>query len=148
MKQIRLFWMLFIVVLSACTPFSNSELTHNREKWLLTDIHHYRFQVIVSCFCSFVHQMPLEVEVQDGQVVSMTYKDGTAVPAQERSAFAKVETIDALFDYSSRVMQQADRVDIQYDPIYSYPASVSIDFMKNAMDDEMDLRVQSFELLP
>lgn len=147
MKRILVYVTLFTLIFSACTPLTDSEFNRNYEKWQMANISHYRFSLGVSCFCAFTQKMPLSIEVKDGQVVSMTYNDGSAVPDSEREFFARYETINALFDYTKGAMADADEIHIQYDSTYGFPSSVQIDFIKNAMDDELSLYVQSFERL-
>ncbi len=147
MKRILVYAALFTLVLSACAPLTNSEFNRNLEKWQMANVNHYRFSLAVSCFCAFMQKMPLSIEVKDGQVVSMIYNDGSAVPDNEREFFAQYETINALFDYTKGAMRDADEIHIQYDSTYGFPSSVQIDFIKNAVDDELSLNVQGFEPL-
>ncbi|MGZ9226938.1 MAG: DUF6174 domain-containing protein, partial [Anaerolineales bacterium] len=72
----KLLLLVLAVVLSACSTVANagepkSEVEIAREKWQAANISHYRFNVHISCFCVFTENMPLIVEVQDGEVVSM-----------------------------------------------------------------------------
>jgi uncharacterized protein DUF6174 len=138
---------LLAVLVAACSPLANSELARNRETWQVANVRDYRFELSVVCFCGFTQKMPLAIEVRGGQVVSMTYNDGTPVEEQERALFQRYETIDALFDYTAGAMSDADEIHVGYDPTYGYPASLQIDFIKNAADDELSLLVQGFEPL-
>lgn len=147
MKKLLVSAILFVILLSACSPPANLELTRNQEKWQMANISHYRFRLAVSCFCPFSQRMPLAIEVENGRVVSMVYSDGTPVPDNEREFFAQYETINALFGYTKDSIAKADEIQIQYDGAYGFPSGVQIDFIKNAIDDELSLYVQSFEPL-
>jgi len=147
-KKIWIFLALVSLVFSACSPLAGSELARNRDKWRAAGIDHYRFDLSVLCFCPFSAQMPLSVEVMGGKVVSMAYNDGTPVPESERSAFSAYATIDALFAYTEDAVRQADEIQITYDPIYGFPSQAQIDFVKNAVDDELALGVENFQALP
>ena len=114
----------------------------------MAEVGHYRYSVSVGCFCAFTQKMPLTIEVQDGQVLSMVYKDGSPVPDADRAIFARYQTVEALFDFTGESIGNADEIQVEYDPTYGFPAKVQIDFMKNAMDDELSLSVSSFERLP
>ncbi len=92
--------------------------------------------------------MPLAVEVKDGHVVSMSYKDGSPVSSQDQQIFANYQTIDALFDFTSQSIHKADDIKVQYDPTYGFPSGVQIDFSRNAADDELSLSVSDFRPLP
>ena len=77
MKKIIL--LLLALMLTACSFGAPSELDKNRQTWQDAGITHYRFSLHIGCFCAFRDQMPLTVEVQNGEIVSMTYADGTLV---------------------------------------------------------------------
>lgn len=148
MKRFGICLVLLAIAISACSPLAGSELARNRDKWLAAGITHYRFHVSVLCFCPFSQQMPLNIEVLNGRVVSMTYRDGTTVPEGERANFSAYATIDELFASTGDALQRADQIDVKYDPVYGFPAQVQIDFIKNAVDDEMALSASGFEVLP
>ena len=93
--------------------------------------------------------MPLTVEVQNGQVVSMSYADGTPVSADDQTnmGFNQYATIGNLFNYTAQRMKDAEEVNVTYDATYGYPTEVSIDGSKQIADDELYLSVSGFEKL-
>ncbi len=149
MKKSILILLAFILV--ACSA-GGSELSRNQQTWDKANISHYRFELTLSCFCAFNEQMPLTVEVQDGKVVSMAYADGQAVAADDplREYFGKLATIDGLFAELETAMASADAGDIivKYDPSLGFPTEASIDYIKEAVDDELYVTVAGFEVLP
>ena len=148
MKRIILF--LFALILTACST-GGSELSLNQDKWQDADINHYRFELTVGCFCPFRSQMPLTVEVQDGEIVSMIDVNGETVSATDpMSEFILMyATIDRLFsELESDSVREADKLTVTYDSTYGYPAEINIDFIERAMDDELYLSVSAFEPLP
>ncbi len=147
MKKRLLCLALSVIVVSACSPLTGSELAKNRERWQLANISRYRFSLSVACFCAFSQRMPLTLEVAEDQIVSMTYNDGTPVPEDERKIFEPYATINALFTFTENAISQADEIHIQYDPVYGFPSEVQIDYIKNAVDDELALSVRGFEPL-
>ncbi len=148
MKKMVLAVALAGYVLASCSMVARSELARAHDRWRAANIAHYRYSLNVACFCAFTQRMPLTIEVRDGQVLSMYYKDGSLVPDADRQTFARYQTIDALFDFTSESLGKADEMHVQYDPSYGFPAKVQIDFIKNAMDDELSLFVPSLERLP
>jgi hypothetical protein len=148
MKKIWISLVLLALALSACSARAGSELARNRDKWQAAGIGHYRFSLSVLCFCPFSAQMPLSVEVLNGRVVSMTYNDGTPVPEGEQANFSAYSTMDALITYTEDALRRADEIHITYDPLYGFPSQVQIDFIKNAVDDELALRAENFQALP
>ena len=148
MKRTLLVPALVAIVLAACSPFARPELSRARERWQAAHVNHYRYKLNVGCFCGFTEKMPLTIEVKEGQLVSMSYQDGSPVSAQDAPMFAQYETIDALFDFTEESMARADEMKAEYDATYGFPSEVQIDFIKNAADDELTLSVSDFEPLP
>lgn len=142
---------LFLAVLvSACSASQpKSELEQAQEKWQEAGISHYRFHLNIGCFCVFSQDMPLLIEVQDGEVVSMAYQSGKAIETTNMELFQHYNTIDRIFaELEKDLGGEADKVTVTYDETYGYPSQVSIDFIEQAVDDELGLTVTNFEELP
>ena len=75
----KLLFIFMALALAACSMGSQSEIERNQQKWQNANISHYRFNVFVGCFCVFSQDMPLVIEVQNGQVISMQYQTGKAI---------------------------------------------------------------------
>jgi len=146
----RKFIYIFIALaLAACSMGNPSELERNQQKWQDSGISHYRFSLFIGCFCVFSQDMPLNIEVQDGKVVSMEYQSGKAIEEGHRELFRRYETIDQIFsELEKDINGEADDVVVAYESKYGYPAQVNIDFVKNATDDEVTLNISAFEKLP
>jgi hypothetical protein len=149
MKKIIL--LLLACILGACsfggTP---SELDANRQTWQDSGITHYRFSLHIGCFCVFRDQMPITVEVQNGEVVSMTLPDGTLVAETDPSyeTFSKHATIERLFaELEAGLAGEAEEVTVIYDPAHGFPSEIYFDYIKAAADDELSLSVSNFEAL-
>jgi len=154
MKKLTLLIAVLALALSACasaTASANqnqSELDQNWEKWRDANISHYRYNVAISCFCIFSQDMPLIIEVQDGQVVSMEYTSGNEIDAANREYFARFETIDRIFEQLQKdIGGEADEVVVSYNTPYGFPEEVKIDYVLEATDDEIWLTVSDFEPL-
>jgi hypothetical protein len=138
------------VVLAACSA-GGSEFSRNQEKWQDANITHYRMQLNISCFCAFRDQMPLTVEVRDGQIVSMAAVDGALVLDTDPNYefFAPHATIDLLFaELDSALNGGADSVTVTYDATYGFPTEIAIDFSQQTADEEMYYTISGFEALP
>lgn len=137
------------LILAAC---SAGGVPSDRQKWEDANISNYRFQLTLSCFCPYRDQMPLTIEVQDGEVVSMTYPDGQAVTSDnlDYEFFLQYATMDNLFAKieAAQADPEAGEVTVTYDPTYGYPVEASIDYIELAIDDEMYVSVSGFEQLP
>lgn len=145
MKKIIL--VLLALILAACSA-GGSELSRNQSKWQDADIAHYRFQLGVGCFCPVGDIMPLTVEVQDGEIVSIADVNGNDYPSTEPMSefILKYATIDRIFsELGSEPVREADKLTVSYDPTYGFPVEVAIDYIELAADDELYLSVSGFE---
>jgi hypothetical protein len=141
------------IVLTACAAAavsgSQTEIGQNREKWENANISHYRYHLSISCFCVFVENMPLIIEVQDGKMVSMEFHNGTEIDPSLLELFNKYTTIDQIFaELEAGLNGAADEVTVKYDPTYGFPTEATIDMVKEATDDELYLTISNFEKLP
>jgi len=147
MKKLILITLVFI--LAACSA-GGSELSRNKQTWEGANIFHYRFELSITCFCAFRDQMPLTVEVQNGEIISMVATDGSAIAIDNDlyATFAQHATVERLFsDVESAVKDGADTVTVTYDSMYGFPADVQIDYSQNIADEELYLNASNFEAL-
>ena len=150
----KLLLVLMTLVLAACTAVGNamgdqSEIEQNKEKWQDANISHYRYNLHISCFCVFVENMPLVIEVQDGEVVSMEYHNGNEIDPSLLELFDKYATIDRLFaEIEAGLNGAADKMTVEYDATYGFPTKADFDFEEMAIDDELYLSISDFEALP
>jgi hypothetical protein len=128
---------------------ASSDFDRAREKWQEADASHYRYNLNLSCFCAFNENMPLVIEVQDGDVVSMEYQNGNEIEEVNLEQFQKYDTIDDIFAELEKALNgEADKVTVSYDETYGFPTQIDIDFIEEAIDDELYLTVSDFEVLP
>lgn len=155
----KVFFIVLAIMLTACSAVvPKSEVERAREKWEDAKVSHYRFNLFIGCFCVYSQDMPLIVEVKDGQVISMQYQSGKDIEAGNLEYFQRFATFEKLFNeiengFASKgsdgtTGSQAEEVKVTYDEAYGFPTQVSIDFIKNAVDDELGLTVSNFEKLP
>jgi hypothetical protein len=146
----KLLFIILIFILAACS-IGGSELSRNQQKWQDANITHYRFELSIGCFCAFRDQMPLTVEVRDGQIVYMAAVDGTLVldTDQNYEFYAPHATIDLLFaEIEAAVNDGADSVTVTYDATYGFPTEIAIDQSQEIADEEMYYSISGFEALP
>jgi hypothetical protein len=138
------------LILAACTAASSpSEFEKNQQLWEDANISHYRYTLSLSCFCAFMEDMPLTIEVQNDQIVSITSVKGTAVDATHPSysLFENYATFDRIFLQLKTALEEADEVTVAYDATYGFPTTITIDQIKEATDDELYVTVENFEVL-
>lgn len=102
---------------------------------------HYRFDYRPGCFCP---SLPTRVEVRDGKVIKATLlEEVRGVPGE-----TDAPTIDKLLADVKRAEKEATgEVKVDYDKD-GVPIEASIDWIKNAIDDEMTWRIENFKILP
>ena len=138
---------LALIVLTACSTSPASLLAANRRKWESQHITHYRFHLSIICFCGFSDRMPLTIEVKDGQLISILDRQGQSM-TEFLATFEKYSTIEKLFNVlDSALNGGADKVTVDYNIDYGYPQSINIDYIKDAIDDEMAFEISEFEIL-
>jgi hypothetical protein len=139
------------LILTACSGTIRSEFDRNQEKWQNAHVSHYRYSLFVGCFCPFTERMPLNIEVKDGEALSITYADGTPISEADPQFdfFTRYGTMERLFsELEADLAGAADEVTVSYDPTYGFPQTANIDVIKEAADDELSLTVSGFEALP
>ncbi|MCC7119115.1 MAG: hypothetical protein IT310_11360 [Anaerolineales bacterium] len=148
MKKILI--LLTALILAACSSQASNALKQNRATWQAAKINHYSFNLNVSCFCAFRNAMPVQVEVQNDQIVSIVDANGTPVTldANDSGYEATYGTIDRIFSQLETALNgDADEVTVTYDPTYGFPAQIFFDFIKEAIDDEVSIEVSNFQTL-
>lgn len=132
---------------AACSsPFAplRHDLHAARSQWDSEEPAAYSFVFRRSCFCGTEFLRAVRIRVEEGTVVSAVFADdGTPI----QTPLAEVPTIPDLFDeIEAAIAARADRMDVTYDEGYGYPVDVSIDFIEQAVDDEMFFQVSEFVL--
>jgi hypothetical protein len=148
MKKLILFVLIFVI--AACTTGAPSEFERNAAKWEDAGVTHYSYSLFIGCFCPFAQDMPLIIEVKDGEMVSITRFDGTSIettdPAYE--TYVSYATIDRIFlKLETALSGEAEDVVVAYDSVYGFPANIAIDYIKEAIDDELSLQISNFVVL-
>lgn len=147
----KILFVLLAALLTGCAALvgqASSENGSAQEKWQDANISHYRYELGIGCFCIFSADMPLVIEVQDGKVVSMEYKNGKEIDAASLEIFQKYETIDKIFAELEKAQSEAERVEVTYDDKYGFPTQATIDQAQMAADDELYLTISNFQALP
>ncbi len=100
----------------------------------------YTYDFRRSCFCLTEAIQPVRITVSNGQVVAVaTLPDLTPVPPEQVNQFYRV-TIDSVFAILRHAVDDgADMITAHYDPQWGYPTEVSIDYLTNAIDEELSL---------
>jgi hypothetical protein len=133
--------MWFIAVMGCFATHGQSELDEARAKWDADAPSHYRYVQDEWAFADSVG--PVRVEVQDGEIV-----EALIVETDEPAPDSRALTIEDLFDrVQDELDGDPDDITVEYDAELGFPASVDVDPIENAMDDEHGFSAEQFETL-
>jgi hypothetical protein len=105
----------------------------------------YSFVIERLCFCPTEITSPVRVTVANRAVASRTYvATGLPVPTQWAPLFPAVEGVFAIV--SEAIDRKAHELDVEYDASRGYPKSANIDYVEQAVDEELIIRLR--ELTP
>lgn len=105
-------------------------------QWQDLAVDNYRYRLQVSCFCLTVDGT---VVVDDAEVVSV---DGRPYHGRPPTGFGESDpTIEGVFEVLAKALRSADQVDVRYDAETGVPARIDIDWITNAIDDEIGYRI-------
>jgi len=118
-----------------------TELSSNRKKWDAYQDGDYNFVLLRGCFC--ILGGPHWVQVVDHQVdVAISTNTNQPVPADD---LQYIESVSDVFDMIEEALESADSIEIEYSE-FGYPLSVNIDWIKQAIDDEMFITISNLQL--
>ncbi len=104
------------------------------------------YAVTVQRFCFCIAVGPVRIVVQNRLVISRTIVSTQApLPANLHDLYPD---IPGLFATIKDAYTQADAITVTFDPQYGFPSDATIDYIKNAVDDELSLRVSDFAIPP
>ncbi len=109
-------------------------------RWNSARVQDYTVVVQHLCFCGYVR--PVRVTVRSGVLVSsVDAESGEPVPS-----YATVRDIAGLFTLIREAIDEgADRLDVTYHAQLGYPTLINIDYVTNAIDDELTVKTSEFQ---
>ncbi len=147
-----------ILILIAFVGFSceedemNVELTKLEKQkliWQLNRPADYSYRIFKTCLCPAYERGPFKVTVRNYNIADIQYLGARPLEIQSSMLSNANLQLDSLFGtMQQHFLQNPDKVLIDYDPEYGYPAEVSIDFIRTTTDDEVGIFISNFELLP
>lgn len=151
----RNFLLLLILPIISCSLFNNENDGYEQalEQWNEAKSNNYEFTFNVGCFCPVY--TPARIIVQADTVYKILNpgtEDSLMVQVDESSfqyagdVYPEVyKTIDELFDVIINARKQsANKIEVKYNSTAGYPESISIDYVKDAIDDEIGYTVSNY----
>lgn len=145
MKHASILFLGLAAVLAACSLLPGASLTpkesalralaDHQAQWASKGIDDYTFTITGQCFCPFTD--PIDITVVDGVATAVT-KAGQAV--QPNDVLGIPKTVPELFAVMT-AHADAAALTVQWDPALGFPASIQIDSIANAVDDEFGYTV-------
>ena len=129
-----------ILFISSCRLLNPTdpldELDRAYDRWATRGYDSYSYEVVRSCYCGLPGiGRVVVVVVHDGlPVAAWTADTGEPFGPSEAVLFP---TIDDLFDIAEDAIRHADRFMIEYNDDLGYPVVLDIDYIENAIDDEL-----------
>jgi len=121
-----------------------AELDANRLLWTTEAITEYDYRFQRGCFCLPDFVTPGIVSVRGGLIESVVGV-GDGLPLDPTNYL----TLDGLFDeIQSAIDSSADEISVTYDALTGFPSSVGIDYILDALDDEISYTASEFALVP
>jgi hypothetical protein len=103
----------------------------------------YAYTLNVGCFCPYVG--PLRITVQDDAVVDVRQLDPREDQGNVETLINEwARTLAELEAEVDRARREADKVEVEYDPVFGFPTSISIDWIRDAVDDEISYTVSDY----
>jgi hypothetical protein len=140
---------LFAMFLGACSFQGNDgsdllDLSANYRLWQRQHTTTYDYVLERYCFCAFFGAYAVSVRA-DTVYAAIRLEDDEPVTQEALQYFP---TINGLFDVVAEAIEKADRLDVEYDPTRGYPTRIDIDYLKNAIDDEIVYQAGNVQRAP
>ena len=134
---------LALLVLLPPVAHADAALDAARSKWRSAKLVSYEYGYHKFCECHRDSPPETLVTVREGKVVNVRHRPvgfTTEVPPAEKN-FEYYWTVDGLFDLIAAAEARHVEVRAQYDAAIGYPTSIYIDYDKNLIGDELDVRL-------
>ncbi len=145
------FWLAtaFVATLPAAVH-ADAALDAARVKWRAAKLVSYEYGYHKFCECHRDSPPETVVSVRDGKVVNVRHRpvgSTIEVPAAEKN-FEYYWTVDGLFELIAAAEGRHVEVRARYDSTVGYPTEIYIDYDKNLIGDELDLKLTVVTPLP
>ena len=114
-----------------------------RNRWADSRPAEYSFTLRRGCFCPQELSAPVRIRVRGDSVLERRYVEGGAAVAPIYAQF--FGSMDRQFDViEEAIRRDAHRLTTSYDRTLGYLTSAAIDYLENAVDEELSLTITDF----
>ncbi|BEH15791.1 DUF6174 domain-containing protein [Marinobacter shengliensis] len=111
--------------------------------WQSRGVMGYEVTIEQTCFCPPDLLQPMRVTVREGKVIDI---EGLEQPLNHPDILDERRlTIEGLLDLVEQARGSADKLVVEYDPHYGFPASLEVDYSPFIADDEFSYRLTDFQ---
>ena len=142
---------IILIVISIITSCNSDDsvidkLTANQQLWEASNVKNYTISERYSCFCGGV--LNWKTFVENGEKVDITFEDPEfGEPEDFETVFQRARTIDDVFDFLANLYtQDVASIVVEYDETYGFPKVINVDYIANAIDDEIIYLYTDFEI--
>ncbi|WP_152438975.1 MULTISPECIES: DUF6174 domain-containing protein [unclassified Marinobacter] len=120
-----------------------STIEEARALWQSQGVKGYEVTIEQTCFCPPDLLQPMRVTVREGKVIDI---EGLEQPLNHPDILDERRlTIEGLLDLIEQARGSADKLVVEYDPHYGFPASLEVDYSPFIADDEFSYRLTDFQ---
>jgi Family of unknown function (DUF6174) len=118
-----------------------TDLQTAEQRWVRSGVQDYQIVVRHLCFCGYVR--PVRLTVRSGSIVSrVDAETGEPVPSHG----SHIGAVPDLFDIVREAIERdAHSLSVTYDATYGFPTQINIDYIGNAVDDELQVSASQFQ---
>jgi hypothetical protein len=116
-------------------------LRQAEQRWVQAGVQNYTIVVQRLCFCGYTR--PVRVTVRQGQIVSRVDAETGEVAPPQANNITEVLGLFALI--RDAIDRDAYRLTVTYDGTTGIPLQINIDYIGNAVDDELNVRASEFQ---
>ncbi|WP_342631104.1 DUF6174 domain-containing protein [Marinobacter alkaliphilus] len=120
-----------------------STIDEARALWQSQGVKGYEVTIEQTCFCPPDLLQPMRVTVREGRVIDI---EGLEQPLNHPDILDERRlTIEGLLELVEQARGSADKLLVEYDPHYGFPASLEVDYSPFIADDEFSYRLTDFQ---
>ncbi|MET4026015.1 hypothetical protein ABIE59_001540 [Marinobacter sp. MBR-99] len=120
-----------------------STVEEARALWQSQGVKGYEVTIEQTCFCPPDLLQPMRVTVREGKVIDI---EGLEQPLNHPDILDERRlTIEGLLDLIEQARGNADKLVVEYNAQYGFPASLEVDYSPFIADDEFSYRLTDFQ---
>lgn len=141
-----LFLLSLVLVFISCDAEDNgmAEFRIAKAKWEKLQFKDYTIQENLSCFCAGL--LEWTAKVSDGRKDTLYFDESKLYNGQTyQMVFEEAKTIEEAFDFVENFnTKSVATFNVTYDEQFGFPKSIAIDYVRDAVDDEITYLYSNF----